>query len=340
VGRDWFHRIKRLTLCLSVLLAVTACGAPRSMYDLDESQIDYNETVPLHFDWPAGLVVQVQSSIHKTQTLANTITTRSVDVQCMLHTESAGDGIKVLCENATMDGDEALKVFLDGAPGLLVQPVLKVDAHGAITKIEGLNGVRGDLERALAGVPESAPNRLGIIEVLSDPGTVARVAGLEWWNLVAFWAGKSLKTGTTYDLRREAGVPVRDETINWVQQYRLAGRVPCNEEDRTRHCVKLVLTSTPDRGQFGEAVKDVMKSTAGPHMHRFPLNVVVRNMQYQYTLVTSPDRLLPYWVEDRRTMQLETTGADGAKETMDTVQVRHDRYEYFATGLEKERKLR
>jgi hypothetical protein len=335
MDRFLFYRVERLILIAAVALAVTGCGGPRSIYDLKESDIDYNETVSLHFDWPAGVVAQVRSSIQKTETVGRAVTTNSVRVQCMLHTESTGDGIKVMCGNMTMDGEEALKVFLDGAPGLLAQPVLKVDSHGTITKIEGLNGMRGALEGALAGVPESSPNRRGIIDVLSDPGTVARVAGREWWNLVAFWNGKALKTGTTYDLRREAGVPVQDETIDWVQQYRLAGRVPCNEEHQTRRCVKLVLTSTPDSGQFGQAVKDLMKSVAGEHSHRASPNLVLRKVRYQYTVVTSPDRLLPYWVEDRRTMQLETTGADGKAETMDVDQVRHDSYEYFATGQEK-----
>jgi hypothetical protein len=335
MGRSRFYRVELLILLAAVALALAACGAPRSIYDLKDADIDYNETVSLHFDWPAGMVAQVKSSIEKTETVGQSVTTKSVKVQCLLHTESAGAGIKVLCENVTMDGDEALKVFLDGAPGLLAQPVLRVDSHGTITKIEGLNGVRGALEGALAGVPESTPNRRGIIEVLSDPGTVTQVAGLEWWNLVAFWNGKSLKTGTTYDLHREAGVPVYDETIHWVQQYRLAGRVPCNEEHQTRRCVKLVLTSTPDSGQFGQAVKDLMKSVAGEHSHRASPNLVLRKVRYQYTVVTSPDRLLPYWVEDRRTMQLETTGADGKAETMDVDQVRHDSYEYFATGQEK-----
>jgi len=333
MGRDRVHRLKCLIVFVAVSLALATCGAPRSIYDLKESDIDYNETVSLHFDWPAGLVAQVQSSVQKTETIGKVITMKGGHVQCSLHTESTDDGIKVLCENTTIDGDETLQVIMDGAPGLLVQPVLKVDSHGTITKIEGLNGVRGSMVRALAGEPKVLPNRRGIIEVLSDPDTVSRVADREWWNLITFWAGKSLKTGTTYDLRREAEVPVHDDMINWVQQYKLAGRVPCNEREETRRCVKLVLTSTPDSKQFNEAVKDIMKNLmAGAHMHRSDPNVVLRKVKYQYTLVTSPERLLPYWVENRHTMQLETTGTDGKSEIMDVIEERHDSYEYFTTG--------
>lgn len=339
MGRDRLHRLKLLIVFVAVSLALAACGAPRSIYDLDESQIDYNETVSLHFNWPAGVVAQINSSVQKTETIEKVSTTTKGSILCIMHTESASDGIKVLCENATIDGDEALKVFLDGAPGLPVQPILKVDPHGTITKIEGLNGMRGTLVRALAGDTDVLPNRRGMIDVLSDPDTVTRVAEREWWNLVAFWTGKALKTGTTYDLRREAKVPVDDEMIDWVQQYRLAGRVPCNEREETRRCVKLVLTSTPNSTQFSEAVKGIMKNLmAGAHMHqRSSPNVILRKVQYRYTLVASPERLLPYWVENRRTMQLETTGTDGTSEIMDVVEERHDSYEYFATGLEKER---
>jgi hypothetical protein len=80
-------------------------------------------------------------------------------------------------------------------------------------------------------------------------------------------------------------------------------------------------------------VKDIMKNLmAGAHMHRSSPKVVLRKVKYQYTLVTSPERLLPYWVENRHTMQLETTGTDGKNEIMDVVEERHDSYEYFTTG--------
>jgi hypothetical protein len=328
-----FHCLELPALFAAVALAVAACGAPRSIYDLDESQIDYNETVPLHFDWPAGVVAQVQSSVQKTETVGKVVTTKGGHILCTMHTESADDGITVQCGNATINGDEVLQVIMDGAPGLLVHPVLTVDAHGTITKIEGLHGVRGALVRALAGEPKMLTNRRGLIDILSDPETVTRVADREWSNLITFWAGKSLKTGTTYDLNREAAVPVQNEMIDWVQQYRLAGRVPCNEWEEARRCVKLVLTSTPDSTQFNEAVKDIMKNVmAGAHMHRSSTEVVLRKVQYRYTLVTTPERLLPYWVENRRSMQLETARTDGKSEIMDVVEERHDSYEYFAIG--------
>jgi hypothetical protein len=331
-----FNAMGRLGHLLILCLALTAAGcAPRSIYDLDPSQIDRNERIQLHFDWPTGMVADVRSFITKSQTVDKVATTKSVEVRCQLHTESAEHGIRVLCENTTLEGDDTLKMFLDGAPGLLAHPVLTVGADGTISQIGGLEGVPGALKQALAGDPELSPNARGAIEVLSDPKTLDHVARQEWWNLVAFWNGKTLQTGTTYDLSRAATVPIYGDTIDWHQHYTLAGRVPCNEEDHKRKCVKLVLISTPDSVQFSQAVKAIMTSAAGPHMHRSSRDVVLRKVQYHYTLVTLPDRLMPYWVEDRRSMQLQTTGEDGTSETMDVVEERQDSYTYIATGMEK-----
>lgn len=332
VGRQGFHLIKFLIVSAVFSLAASACGATRSIYDLEESQINRNETISLHFDWSAGLAAEVQSSIHKTRTVGKERTEKSVQVQCELHTESAVGGIRVRCENGTMDGEEALTLFMDGAPGLPAQPVLMVDSHGTITKIEELIDVRSALEQALVGEPARLSNTRQIIDVLSDPKTVTDVAGQEWWNLVAFWNGKALKTGTTYDTRRPFKVPTSGATIDWVQHYTLAGRVPCTEDDKARSCVKLVLTSTPDRGQF-DAVVQGMRKKSSPAW-------VLRGVEYRYTLVTRPERLLPYWVEDRRTMQLDTVDAAGKGGIVEVVDERHDRYEYFATGLAGDRSLR
>lgn len=332
VGRSGFDLLQFLIVFAVFPLAALACGATRSIYDLEESQINRHETISLHFDWSAGLVAQVRSSIQKTRTIGKERTAKRVNVQCELHTESAVDGIRVFCDNATMDGEEALKLFMDGAPGLPAQPVLRVDPHGTITKIEELTGVRDALKQALVGEPARLANTREIIEALSEPKTVTDVAGQEWWNLVAFWNGKALKTGTTYDTRRPFKVPTSSATIDWVQHYTLAGRVPCTEDDQSRSCVKLVLTSTPDPGQFDDVVQGMRKKSTPAW--------VLRGVEYRYTLVTRPERLLPYWVEDRRTMQLDTVDAAGKGGIVEVVDERHDHYEYFATGLAGDRSLR
>ena len=333
------HKAMRRIIPLSILclaLAPAACGAPRSIYDLDPKEINHNETVSLHFDWPAGMMANVRSFVTKSHTVGGAVTTTTVEVRSELHTESAANGIRVLYENPTLvEGDEALKLFLEGAPGLLAHPVLTVDPQGTITRIDGLGSVPGALKQALAGEAGLSPNTRGAIDVLSDPKTLDHVARQEWWNLVAFWNGKVLRTGTTYDATRQATVPGYDDTIDWTQHYTLAGRVPCNEQDQSKGCVKLELISTPDPEQFDRVVKKVIASPgqAGAE-RRSPPDILLRGVQYHYTLVTKPERLAPFYVDDRRSMTMELPGT-GTRVIMDVVEERHDSYDYIATGMEK-----
>jgi len=323
-------------LILCIVLLPAGCTL-RSIYDLKPSQIDTHEAVPLHFDWPPGMVANVRSFITKSQSIDKVAMTKSVEVRCQLHTESAENGIRVLCDETTLEGDDTLKMFLEGAPGLLAHPVLTVDAQGTVTRVDGLDGVPGALKQALAGNFELSSNAHGAIDLLSDPKTLDHIARQEWWNLVAFWAGKTLQTGTLYDLKRQANVPVYDDTVDWKQQYRLAGRVPCNDQDQSRGCVKLELISTPDPEQFDRIVKKVIAppETAGGE-HRSPPEMNLRSVQYRYTLVTRPDRLTPYWVEDRRSMTMEWPGTgSNPSRIMDVVEERQDTYDYIATGTEK-----
>ncbi|HSG06232.1 MAG TPA: hypothetical protein VLB09_07525, partial [Nitrospiria bacterium] len=255
--------------------------------------------------------------------------TRSMEAECTMRTKETTTGLRIFCENVAWDGDQAIKALLEGAPGLMSQPAFTVNSEGVITGIEGLEDIRKAMEPVLEKAKALPAVAREQIENLLAPETLSDIFANEWSNLAPFWHGAELETGSWYELRQSFPLPVSGDMIEWTQEFILAGRVPCDRKDSGMNCVKLILVSKPDKDQFGEAIDRMTKKLVPrePGGSTAP-GLIIREVEYKYTLVTLPDRLLPYWVEDSRFIQMEAKGAGGETVTMDALDERKHLYEY------------
>ena len=211
---------------------------------------------------------------------------------------------------------EALARTASGGRGRVL-----ITSGGLFLRMEDAQSIAGEVDQALAPLLElgDGPEVRNIRQVaatLASPQVLNTLAEEEWSALVGAWAGGALRIGEPQTVTSSFQTPVfPGVTIPVRLQFRAAGRVRCTPDDAQERCVKLELSSTPDREVMARAMHDFLERAGAPFEEAQAIFAQL-NAQAFITLHTEPQTLRPHFLEYRRV--LNANPGENAVSQMDT----------------------
>lgn len=211
-----------------------------------------DESVTLHFAWPAGMTCAetaedrasgVDGAVVMVRSTTRYATVPSVDG---LRVAAVPEKVEVSVPGATGPRYDALLVGL-----LQERPDWVVGVDGQFVRVEDgerfRSGLASQVEALRANAPEAAtPFFAPVQSVLVDAGTVEANVARAWDELVANWAGERFTVGRT------ERVETRMVSARWGgpsfagrTEVRVEGWTRCAPEDEGTRCVRLEFATEP-----------------------------------------------------------------------------------------------
>ncbi len=216
-------------------------------------------------------------------------------------------------------------------------PDYVVNADGELVRFDNLDAYYGRIEQGMVeGFPgdaeEDRQKAKQLMKTLIPEAALAQSLRDEWNNHVGSWAGSSYATGETYTFAAQYQVAALGETaFPMTITQRLLGRVPCHQEDKGKHCVKLEQKSQVSDPSFSKAMHEMVsrtiKNMAGDKADEVNIGVDRAGLVKTVTLVTDPETLLPYELQTSKITTVVIT-EKGRTETTEDIDESTTRYVY------------
>jgi len=212
-------------------------------------------------------------------------------------------------------------------------PEIVVGADGSFKEVRNLDRHRATLVESVRKlIAESPP---GSAEKMSDadidrfldatlsPELLAATAAGQWDIAVAAWIGGEFDHGDWYSLSFEEALPgFSAHPIAKTMTFKVSRWLPC-AEGREPKCVEVLVRIVPEpeglAKAVGEFVTRVMPAASGTELME-ALRAIRYTAEVRYRLVTEPDTLRPWSLEERK--YVYAASLEGGKRE---VQARRDR---------------
>lgn len=207
--------------------------------------------------------------------------------------------------------EELLQQVLTGFSSTL--PELVIAADGSFKELRNLAKHRADLARELerlvaastpAGKPAPGRDVLDpLLETALNPELLTAYVAGQWNITVAAWIDGEFDHGDWYTVTFQEPLPgVSEHPVTMTWTFKVSRWLPC-AEGRDPDCVELLLRISPDADDIREALAGFVGRLL-PKASRAEVEKAMRAVSYRmelrYRLVTEPDTLRPWSVEERK----------------------------------------
>ncbi len=149
-------------------------------------------------------------------------------------------------------------------------------------------------------LPPEAVQAMGAV---LNPELLTTVASGEWDIMVGAWVGAEFDHGDWYSLTFEEPLPgFTDQPVAKTMTFKVSRWLPCAEGQPAR-CVEVLVRIVPEREGITRAVNEfvlrVMPEASRAEMER-ALAAASYSFDVRYRLVTEPDTLRPWSLEERK----------------------------------------
>lgn len=228
-------------------------------------------------------------------------------------------------------GAEALQELLGGAA--LVSPDVVLAPDGSFRQLRNLEAYRAELAaeidrvlaRALpAGTPAPAPEIADAVKAtVLNPELLTATIAARWDFVIATWIDSEFDHGDWYEATIEEPLPgLSKHPVRMTWRFKVARWLPC-AAGREPSCVELLVRVEPDPEHMRDVTADLIGRLA-PAADRERAAQAAREVSLRidqrYRLVTEPDTLRPWSVEERKYVYGSTI-EDGKR----AVSARYDR---------------
>jgi len=271
-------------------------------------------TVPLRFNWRPGMRAEVDYEQVRLRNMNGQVDSLRVasTYRMDVSTHAAGVGIaysgtrwtELRATNPVMGRyHEALARTTSGGRGRTL-----VSLGGRFLRVEGTQAIAGELNQALGPLLEGMDDPMvrsirQVVSTLTSPQALSADTENEWNALVGAWVGMELKIGEPLAVERSIRTPVfPGVTIPLHMRFSVAGRVRCTPADAQERCVKLELSSIPDREVVARAMRDFLERAGTPFEAAQAIFAQVNGQSF-ITLHTEPQTLRPYFLQYGRVVK-------------------------------------
>jgi tetratricopeptide (TPR) repeat protein len=212
-------------------------------------------------------------------------------------------------------------------------PELVVARDGSFKGLRNLEAHRASLlqevKRAVAnstpagGTPPMADDIEHMINAVFNPELLTTLAAAQWDIAVGAWIGGEFDHGDWYSLTFEEPLPgFSEKPVSKTMTFKVSRWLPCGP-GKPPECVEVLVRITPDSASLSQAIVDfiarILPAATRNEMEKAML-AVAYEFDMRYRIVTEPDTLLPWSVEERKF--LYASSIEGGKRM---VQSRRDR---------------
>jgi tetratricopeptide (TPR) repeat protein len=192
-------------------------------------------------------------------------------------------------------------------------PELVVARDGSFKGLRNLETHRASLlqevKRAVAdstaegGTPPRADDIERMINAVFNPELLTTLAAAQWDIAVGAWIGGEFDHGDWYSLTFEEPLPgFSEKPVSKTMTFKVSRWLPCGP-GKPPDCVEVLVRITPDSASLSQAIADfvgrMMPAATRSDMEKAMLSVAYE-FDMRYRIVTEPDTLLPWAVEERK----------------------------------------
>jgi tetratricopeptide (TPR) repeat protein len=172
-----------------------------------------------------------------------------------------------------------------------------------------LASLRREVKRAVAestpegGTPPRSDDIERMLNAVFSPDLLTTIAAAQWDIAVGAWIGGEFDHGDWYSLTFEEPIPgFSEKPVSKTMTFKVSRWLPCGP-GKLPDCVEVLVRITPDSASLGQAIADFVGRMM-PAATRSDMEQAMRSVAYEfdmrYRIVTEPDTLLPWSVEERK----------------------------------------
>ena len=205
---------------------------------------------------------------------------------------------------------ERMQALIGGLTAALPEMVIAPD--GTFKSLRNLEQHRADLlrevKRAVAdgstgGAGPASADAERAVETFLSPELLTTLAAAQWDIAVAAWIDGELDHGDWYTATFAEPLPgFSDKPVSKTMEFKVSRWLPC-APGRAPQCVEVLVKITPDEQAMSEAIAEfvsrLMPAASQSEMKQALLNVDFE-FDVRYRLVTEPDTLRPWALEERK----------------------------------------
>jgi hypothetical protein len=207
--------------------------------------------------------------------------------------------------------NERLQAMIAGMSAAL--PEIVVAADGTFKEVRDLERLRKSLvdsvRKLIAESPSGGTAKMSNADIdrflgaAMNPELLSATAQGQWDITVAAWIGGEFDHGDWYSLSFEEAMPgFSAHPIAKTMSFKVSRWLPC-APGRQPKCVEILVRIVPEPEGLAKAVSDfvtrVLPSASGPELAQ-ALGAIRYTADVRYRLVTEPDTLLPWSLEERK----------------------------------------
>jgi tetratricopeptide (TPR) repeat protein len=192
-------------------------------------------------------------------------------------------------------------------------PELVIARDGSFKGLRNLEthraGLLKEVKRAVAdstpagGARPAAEDIERTIDAVFNPELLTTLAAAQWDIAVGAWIGGEFDHGDWYSLTFEEPLPgFSERPVSKTMTFKVSRWLPCGP-GRPPECVEVLVRITPDSASLSRAIADfvgrIMPAATRADMEK-ALQSVAYEFDMRYRIVTEPDTLLPWSVEERK----------------------------------------
>jgi tetratricopeptide (TPR) repeat protein len=212
---------------------------------------------------------------------------------------------------AAAAADEEVQGMIAGMTAAM--PELVVARDGSFKGLRNLEahraGLLREVKRAVAkstpegGTPPVAEDIDRMITAVFNPDLLTTLAAAQWDIAVGAWIGGEFDHGDWYSLTFEEPLPgFSEKPVSKTMTFKVSRWLPCGT-GQPPECVEVLVRITPDSASLSQAIADFVGRTM-PAATRSDMEKAMLSVAYEfdlrYRIVTEPDTLLPWSVEERK----------------------------------------